>query len=392
MRGSVGQRNLQMSQRVLSVVVLLATACSGPPAVDAGQVSASISEKDAQLARWYAGGLADSAAMVFAEDCWFLRSNAQPLIGRDAYQAFWIEAFGWGNWRLSFDLEDLVVADSTAVERGRYTLTFAAGPASPIASAADSGDYLARWKLEPDGEWRIVWHASASALLLTDRRDTAATGSLRAFVLDQYTSIDSSDDYACQENRVPRNRFRALPQGSANDLQPPPDCWPFALDDGLHCFRFTETPVPFQSDTSRQDEFEKVTRIALDSSTADISDLLVFTESVHGGGFDCASFYLRRVALTAASMTMDDAYFADRDYGSGFACSGNGVKIHQWERYVADYNSERYYRVWDAFSHDEHAYLLVAVQSCAAECEWFEVYEIVDGAARLVESIFLWSL
>ncbi len=146
------------------ILVLIATACQGGFRADLAEVRETIESKNANLERWYAEGKIDSAAMVFAEDTWQMLPNAAPLVGRDAYRGFWTQAVQWGHWRFDLEVQDVVVVDSIAVERGKYTLDFEAGSEAPIPSSEDRGNYVVLWRLDPDGEWRVVWDAPVSEL------------------------------------------------------------------------------------------------------------------------------------------------------------------------------------------------------------------------------------
>jgi ketosteroid isomerase-like protein len=135
---------------------------------EAEAVRAVVERTNARVSALYAAGNADEIAAVFAEDCWQMPPHAEPLVGRVALRAFWQQAFQWGQWRFALTTQDLVVAGAIAVERGSYTLSFAAGPAAPptLPSFEDRGNYLVLWRHEQDDQWRAVWDAPVSAVPL----------------------------------------------------------------------------------------------------------------------------------------------------------------------------------------------------------------------------------
>jgi uncharacterized protein (TIGR02246 family) len=131
-------------------------------------VREAIERHNANAARWYALGDIDSVASVFAEDAWQMPPHSPPLIGREAIRAFWRDAVKWGSWGFTLDTQDVAVSGPLAVERGKYVLRFTAGPGAPpgMASFEDRGNYLVHWRLEADGEWRVVGDAPVSELPL----------------------------------------------------------------------------------------------------------------------------------------------------------------------------------------------------------------------------------
>lgn len=127
-----------------------------------------IERKNSNAVQWYAEGDIDSLAAIFAEDAWQMPPNNPPLIGREAIRRFWSDAVKWGSWEFTLDTQQVDVSGPLGVERGKYVLRFAASPNAPpgMTSFEDRGNYLVHWRLEEDGEWRIVADAPVSELPL----------------------------------------------------------------------------------------------------------------------------------------------------------------------------------------------------------------------------------
>ena len=140
------------------------SACQAAQVPDAEGVRQAIDSLNTRLEAWYAAGEIDSVAAVFAEGAWQMPPNSAPLVGRDSLRSFWATAVEWGSWDFDLETQDVVVADSIAVERGCYTLRFTAGPQSPIPSSEDRGNYVVLWRQADDGAWRVVWDAPVSVV------------------------------------------------------------------------------------------------------------------------------------------------------------------------------------------------------------------------------------
>lgn len=149
---------------ILVIIVLSGCAVSGTQSTE--NVRELIDRNNASAVRWYATGDVDSLVSIFAVDAWQMPPNSPPLVGREAIRGFWREAVKWGKWEFTLQAQDISVSGQMAVERGKYSLKFTAGPDAPpgMASFQDRGNYLVHWRHESDGQWRAVGDAPVSEM------------------------------------------------------------------------------------------------------------------------------------------------------------------------------------------------------------------------------------
>jgi ketosteroid isomerase-like protein len=153
---------------VLMVGLAVAVAAAGCTNVkqvpDETAVRDIIEAQNQELVECWNGGEYECVSGFFSEDGWQMMPNAQAQAGPDAVRRFWQQAFGWGQWELSMETSLLEQSGPMAIERGKYTMRFAADAAAPPGrpSSQDRGNYLTHWRLDSDGRWRIAAQALVS--------------------------------------------------------------------------------------------------------------------------------------------------------------------------------------------------------------------------------------
>jgi ketosteroid isomerase-like protein len=143
------------------LAAVMAGCATPPPGQSAADIRTDIDAVNQELAGCFAGGEAECVAAAFSEDGWQLLSNASPLTGPEAVRRYWQQAFGWGQWELVLTSQLVEPSDPLAVERGRYTIRFTAGPGAPPnrPSTEDRGTYIVHWRHDSSGKWRIAAQA-----------------------------------------------------------------------------------------------------------------------------------------------------------------------------------------------------------------------------------------
>ncbi len=158
-----------LTPRIVALAIVLSVcACRGDArgkaSVGNPDVKHVIDSLNSKVVAWYRAGHADSAAQVFAQDVWAMPPNSMPIVGRDSLRSYQQRVFSTGKWDFDLKTDDVISADSIAVERGHYTLKVTAGAQAKYPSFEDHGNYIALWRRESDGHWRQVWEAKVSTV------------------------------------------------------------------------------------------------------------------------------------------------------------------------------------------------------------------------------------
>jgi uncharacterized protein (TIGR02246 family) len=150
---------------LIAVLALAVAGCTNVKQVtDETKVREIIDGVNQEFLECWNGADADCVAGFFSEDGWQMMPNSQAQAGPDAVRRFWQVAFGWGLWEFTTETAVLEQSGPVAVERGKYTIRFAADAAAPPGrpSSQDRGNYVTHWRLESEGRWRIAAQALVS--------------------------------------------------------------------------------------------------------------------------------------------------------------------------------------------------------------------------------------
>ena len=158
--------------RQISIVALaLCLACSSNAKTDAptdlAAVRSTIEATNAKLEGWYATAQIDSVVAAYAADATLLGPNAPAAVGRDAIRTQWSGLVSAGVPHFSIKTVAVHLADSLAIEHGRYILQLR--PKAPADTSKlimdDRGNYVVAW-VRRDGKWLLLYDIAASELPL----------------------------------------------------------------------------------------------------------------------------------------------------------------------------------------------------------------------------------
>jgi uncharacterized protein (TIGR02246 family) len=134
-----------------SLALVLAVACARASSTDRGAAVVAAMDHYAALVR---AVNSDSVAAMFTQDAQLLEPGMAPLRGREAIRAFLAPFDGKVTVDTVENRTDLVeVYGDTAYLWGRYRQVARTGDQPP---GEFDGRYVARWRLEADGRWRLA--------------------------------------------------------------------------------------------------------------------------------------------------------------------------------------------------------------------------------------------
>jgi len=130
-----------------AVAIVLLSLCMDGNAQSAKKVRKMINEKNVDFVRWFNTGQVDSLLTIYRDDACVMGEGCGKSFLRGHFSSQ-VNSFKFEDFRVV----SLTVADSVAVEKGRWTVTVQSG-------ARYSGEYLSEWRRSKK-KWQIVYDAS----------------------------------------------------------------------------------------------------------------------------------------------------------------------------------------------------------------------------------------
>jgi hypothetical protein len=206
---------------------------------------------------------------------------------------------------------------------------------------------------------------------------------LAAFVRESYT-VPDPDTVFHRDLLVPKNRYRALADVDSVAVFPR-RCWAFALRDGHYCYRGIRgaaAVVPLAPEVPVPTAARGLARKAIGDEYDAIADDVIFTSYIEGAGVRCATFFTRRLEVSAKDMTEELAW-GKSDFGGGFGCQDAvGRLAVSWALTYTRPSGEWFFDIWDVFSFDSAVYVLVLSSTFQEECFALEAYRLGAGEAK----------
>jgi len=129
---------------------------ASPVSGDSATVRQAIDASTALFVDAFKRGDVEALAAMYTDDAVLLNSNMPPVEGGAAIKQGFTTFFSTMTVTdLKFMTHDIIISGDHAIERGTYTVR--RHPKNGAANdTTDSGKYLAVWKRQPDGSWKIV--------------------------------------------------------------------------------------------------------------------------------------------------------------------------------------------------------------------------------------------
>jgi len=138
---------------LICALALAATAAAGK-SDSRNPEEQAIRAADAQWSQAASAKDLERTLSFYTDDAILPWPNAPTAAGRDAIRAVWAEEFKDPAYALSWRTEEVVVAHSgdLGYSRGSYDATYTPGD----HAVREHGKYLAVWRKQPDGAWRVA--------------------------------------------------------------------------------------------------------------------------------------------------------------------------------------------------------------------------------------------
>jgi len=130
---------------------------------DAMTLRNAIEAENAKFAAAYNRGDAAGVAALYTENATTMPPNSEPLNGRRAIQKSNEDEFKLGHRNLKLTTVSVEGNGDTAYEVGSFTVKISPEGKAPMT---DSGKYMAVWKLDSNGGWKIqsdIWNSNLPA-------------------------------------------------------------------------------------------------------------------------------------------------------------------------------------------------------------------------------------
>lgn len=166
---------MRAAARICAVLPLIVAACApkgetavndsaataAPPVVDVAAVRQSIARGDSMWADAFKRGDAAGVAALYTDDAMVLMTSVPAMRGRAAIEAGNAKMMpGMGVKDVKISVDDVEVHGDVAIETGKYEFTLQ--PPGATAPTVDTGTYVAVWKRQADGSWKLYRDASSS--------------------------------------------------------------------------------------------------------------------------------------------------------------------------------------------------------------------------------------